>query len=374
MVYAVIGAGMIGSAAARHLAEAGHDVILIGPSEPDDKSKHTGAFASHYDAGRITRGLATDPFWAQASLASIARYRQIEADSGISFYNDVGCLLAGPKDAKHLQDVGRVAKDLRIDARHLSQKDMQDRFPFFAFSEDDIGYFEAKNAGTINPRALVAAQIKQAVAHGAKMVRTEAKALHETASGLVIETTSGDIKADQVLIATGGFAPNLIADLNLRVYARTVALFEVSEAEAQRLHNCPSMIYLDQDGNDPYLLPPIRYPDGKVYLKLGGDPDDQHLAPHEMTEWFQSGGNPDVGAHLEAQMRARMPDLEIDSMTTNACVTTFTDTGRPMIRRHSDRISLAVAGCGAGAKCSDQLGRLGAATLLGRELPAWASQ
>lgn len=374
MVYAVIGAGMTGSAAARHLAEAGHDVILIGPSEPDDKSKHTGAFASHYDAGRITRGLATDPFWAQASLASIARYRQIEADSDISFYNDVGCLLAGPKDAKHVQDVGRVAADLHIDAEHLSQKDVQDRFPFFAFSKDDIGYFEAKNAGTINPRALVAAQIKLAVAHGAQVLRAEAKALHETASGLVIETTSGDIKADQVLIATGGFAPNLLEGLNLRVYARTVALFEVSETEAQRLHNCPSMIYLDRDGNDPYLLPPIRYPDGKFYLKLGGDPEDRHLTPHEMTEWFQSGGNPDVGAHLEERMRARMPDLQIDSVTTNACVTTFTDTGRPLIKRHSERISLAVAGCGAGAKCSDELGRLGAEVLLGRELPAWASQ
>lgn len=374
MVYAIIGAGMIGSAAARHLAEAGYDVILIGPSEPDDKSKHSGAFASHYDAGRITRGLATDPFWAQASLASIARYRQIEADSGISFYNNVGCLLAGPKDAKHLQNVGRVATELCIDAAHLSQKDMQDRFPFFAIAENDIGYFEAKNAGTINPSALVAAQIKLAVAHGAQMLRTEAHALHETASGLVIETTSGDIEADQVLIAIGGFAPNLIEGLNLRVYARTVALFEVSESEARRLQNCPSMIYLDQDGNDPYLLPPIRYPDGKVYLKLGGDPDDRHLAPHELTEWFQSGGNPEVGAHLEAQMRARMPDLQIDSVTTNACVTTFTDTGRPLITRHSDRVSLAVAGCGAGAKCSDELGRLGAETLLGHALPAWTRQ
>ena len=374
MFYAVIGAGMIGSAAARHLAEAGHDVILIGPSEPDDKSKHTGAFASHYDAGRITRGLATDPFWAQASLASIARYRQIEADSGISFYDDVGCLLAGPEGAKHLQDVGRVATELRIDAEHLSQKDMKDRFPLFAFSKDDIGYFETKNAGTINPRALVAAQIKLAVSHGAKLLRAEAKALCERTSRLVIETSSGDIEADQVLIATGGFAPNLIDGLNLRVYARTVALFEVSEAEAQRLQKCPSMIYLDQDGNDPYLLPPIRYPDGKFYLKLGGDPNDRHLAPHEFTEWFQSGGNPDVGAHLEAQMRARMPDLQIGSVTTNACVTTFTDTGRPLIRRHSDRISLAVAGCGAGAKCSNELGRLGAETLLKRRLPAWATQ
>ena len=33
---AVIGRGMIGSAAARHLSKMGHDVALIGPDEPAD--------------------------------------------------------------------------------------------------------------------------------------------------------------------------------------------------------------------------------------------------------------------------------------------------------------------------------------------------
>ena len=32
--YIVVGAGLIGSAAAKYLAEAGEEVLLIGPSEP----------------------------------------------------------------------------------------------------------------------------------------------------------------------------------------------------------------------------------------------------------------------------------------------------------------------------------------------------
>ena len=44
---AVIGRGLIGSAAARHLALAGHKVTMIGPVEPDDKATHNGIFGSH---------------------------------------------------------------------------------------------------------------------------------------------------------------------------------------------------------------------------------------------------------------------------------------------------------------------------------------
>ena len=49
---AVIGRGLIGSAAARHLAEAGHRVVLIGPDEPVDRRTSPGPFCSHPDEGR----------------------------------------------------------------------------------------------------------------------------------------------------------------------------------------------------------------------------------------------------------------------------------------------------------------------------------
>lgn len=58
---AVIGLGMIGSAALRYLSQpaAGLHTVGIGPAEPRDWASHQGAFASHYDQAQITR--VTDP-------------------------------------------------------------------------------------------------------------------------------------------------------------------------------------------------------------------------------------------------------------------------------------------------------------------------
>ncbi|MBC8484173.1 MAG: FAD-dependent oxidoreductase, partial [Actinobacteria bacterium] len=50
---AVVGCGMLGSSAARRLADAGCDVVLIGQSEPTDHRTHTGVFASHPDIARV---------------------------------------------------------------------------------------------------------------------------------------------------------------------------------------------------------------------------------------------------------------------------------------------------------------------------------
>ena len=55
---AVVGRGLMGTAAARYLAQMGHRMALIGPSEPQNRATHDGPFGSHHDAGRITRGLA----------------------------------------------------------------------------------------------------------------------------------------------------------------------------------------------------------------------------------------------------------------------------------------------------------------------------
>jgi glycine/D-amino acid oxidase-like deaminating enzyme len=49
---AVIGKGLIGSAAARHLSLLTDGVALIGPDEPTLRSDHHDVFGSHYDEGR----------------------------------------------------------------------------------------------------------------------------------------------------------------------------------------------------------------------------------------------------------------------------------------------------------------------------------
>src|SRR3546814_5595646 len=95
--FIVIGAGMMGAAAARHLAQRVDGVALIGPGEPEDYRSHEGVFASHYDEARITRRFDADLLWATFAARSIERYREIEEGSGIRFYSEAACLFAGPE-------------------------------------------------------------------------------------------------------------------------------------------------------------------------------------------------------------------------------------------------------------------------------------
>jgi sarcosine oxidase len=374
LVIAVVGAGMIGAAAARHLAQAGHKVLLIGPPEPQDKATHQGVFASHYDEGRITRALDPWPFWSRVSRASIARYRQIEADSGVLFFHEVGTVMAGEEASPYIGRLLEVQKRDALPCDALRGEALAARFPFFRFDGGTLALHETQDAGYINPRALVRAQINIALKAGARLLPDTVLGLDETANGISIRTDQGTVLANQVLVAAGGFANMVLpAPLPLTVFARTVVLLEVDAAEAARLSAMPSLIWLEPDGNDPYLLPPIRYPDGRTYLKMGGDVVDVVLPDAgAIKDWFRSGGNPAVGQMLEAQVRARMPDLRIVSRHVQPCVTTFTPLNIPALARVSPRISVAVGGCGRAAKCSDELGRLGAELALGRSLPEWA--
>ena len=358
MKIAVVGRGLMGSAAARHLAVAGANVTVIGPSEPADKRVHQGVFGSHYDEGRITRHNALKPFWVEVSKAAIARYGEIEAQSGISFFTETGALMAG--DDGWMAQVDAAALEHGVESHALSADDLRARFPFFTFPRQYSGAYEARMAGHVSPRRLVVAQSEAARRAGAQL-------LEETVSGVDegrVTTDQGVHEFDQVLVAAGGWTDAVLGRApQLDVYARTVALFEISEGEAKRLAKMPSLVY--QLREDPYLLPPIRYPDGKIYVKLGGDPEDVKLDGTEAVhDWFRSGGNVDVRDRLEEMIRELMPSLAIRRVKMDACVTSWTADRLPEIRRLGPRLSVCTGGNGAGAKCSDELGRRGAALVL----------
>lgn len=367
MTIVVIGHGLIGSAAAKYLGRAGREVVLIGPDEPEDRAAHEGVFGSHYDEGRITRQLDADPYWSAVSRASIARYREMEADSGIGFFTECGGLMAGPGDGALVRGVGAVQAAAGIPAARLDAERLAEAFPYLRFAAGEAGFHEARDAGHISPRALVRAQGVLAAQAGVELIRAEVLGLKPEKAGIVVETTEGAIRAGEVLVAAGGFSNMVLPEpLPIRVMARTVAFFEVGAAERARLAGMPTLIHEPEGPGGIYLLPPILYPDGRHYLKIGGDPDDVALESVDAIKaWFRGAGRAEVGAFLEARIRALMPGLQVESIHTQPCVTTFTAEDRPAIRRLGPRISVATAGCGRGAKCSDELGRLAAGVVLG---------
>lgn len=368
MTIAVIGRGLIGAAAARHLAVAGQDVVLIGPEEPADKASHTGVFASHYDEGRITRALDPSPFWSRASRASIARYAEIEAASGIRFFSPVGSVVSGPEGGSFMRDVRAVAAAESISCDAPDAAERAGQFSYFAFPDGTDLLHEPMGAGYVSPRRLVAAQTEAAKRAGAQLIGAEVTGLHDTGAGIRVHHADGQLDTDQTLVAAGGFTNALLPNpLPINVYARTVALFELGADEAARLAGMPTLIKILADGRDLYLLPPIRYPDGKTYLKLGGDPVDVPLEDSETAKaWFRGQGDPQVVDYLASELQQIVPGLRAKSVSGIACVTTFTARDRPIIARLDDRLSVATAGHGKGAKCSDELGRLAAEAVMGR--------
>ena len=173
-----------------------------------------------------------------------------------------------------------------------------------------------------------------------------------------------------VLVAAGGFSnkPGLLPDrLDLNVYGRTVAFFEVDESEAGRLSAMPSTIYEPEDIMlGIYALPPIRYPNGKFYLKIGGDTVDIPLPEEsDVRAWFRTPGDAGAREHLIRNMGALMPGLKTLAVHTESCVTSYTPTGYPAIGWTSEPwIAVMAGGCGAAAKSSDEIGRLGSELLL----------
>lgn len=372
--YIIVGRGMLGAAAARHLAGESDGVALVGPAEPADAAGHTGVFASHYDEARITRTIDRDPVWAALAKSSIGRYGEISAASGIDFYHETGCLIVGPKCGganPYVGDVARAAAGLGVAVEMLDDRALADRFGFFSFEPGSEGIFEPRQAGYVNPRRLVAAQSLLAERAGAALIAQTVESVREEGGRVVVATVEGDrFTADKVMIAAGGFsiAKNLLPRvLDLKVYARTVAFFEIATADLSAYAGMPSLICEPRDpAGHIYLLPPVTYPDGRTYLKIGGDPDDLQLTSEpDIRAWFRSGGRETTRQHLSHIVDTLVPRLAGAKSTMAACVTSFTPGGYPAIGySESDRIAVLTGGCGAAAKSSDEIGRLGARLLL----------
>jgi len=378
--FIIVGKGMMGAAAARHLARSGARIALIGPDEPEDWASHGGVFSSHYDNGRITRTIDPDPVWAILAQRSIERYAEIAAESGVEFYSEAGCLIAAPLPGgtDHTLDHVIAARNrLGVEAPFVGEQDIEGQFPWFRFPAGYGGVFEPRNAGHINPRALVKAQVILAEKAGVTVVRSEVSAVARVGSAVNVRTVDGAIfRGGRAIIAAGGFSisgPLLARPLDLTVKARTVLFAEVGEADLQRFAAMPSLIgsALKQD-ESYYLLPPILYPDGKHYIKIGGDPSDVHIGSEpEVRAWFRGEANRSAADHMADLLSRVMPSFVPASLKWSPCVTTFTRHGYPYIGfADTDRIAVLTGGNGTAAKSSDEIGRLGASLLLNGVLDA----
>jgi sarcosine oxidase len=348
----------------------GDRVAVIGPDEPADRSTHTGVFASHYDEGRITRILDPDPVWGLLAKRSLSRYREIEVASGVGFYREVGHLTVAPRPQApddYSARVQHVARELDVACDTLNGAELAERFGYLAFEPGMVGFHQPRTAGHVSARSQVRAQTVAAQRQGATVIGRIARRARDHGDHVAVTLDNGDIvRGRTVLVATGAFSNAgelLPRPLDITVYARTVALVELTTTDLTRLEHMPSIIHRRHDElQGCYILPPIRYPDGRWYLKIGGRSDDRRLeSQSELQEWFASTGDHTAVEYLTERLRAVVPGLRPAAVHTDSCVTTHTPTGHVYADRiDGGRVGVLVGGNGTAAKSADELGRLGA--------------
>lgn len=346
---AVIGRGMIGGAAGRHLAEQGRSVALIGPGDE---------YSSHGDAGRITRIVGRTGVWTELAARSIERYADIAKRSGIDFHVPCGFLAAHEDAAGWADRAARFGSDARV-----VDRDWVQRTTGVDVSSDLGLVYEGAPGGYIQPRRLVAAQSRLAEAAGASVINAEVTSLNATSAGFEVSGGFGSVRARQVLLATGAFACDLTGvELAVERRPRTIVMAEWNGFDDGR--EIPSFV-CDQPPDDRveeiYWNPPIEYPDGVVRMKIGGNLGDfVPLEQDGLIEWFHSSGNLVEADSLSTNLQMLLPDADFGPMTTKPCIVTGTVTGYPYIGWIDDGIAVARGGNGSSAKSSDELGRLAA--------------
>jgi sarcosine oxidase len=356
----VVGAGPMGASAARHLSrEPGVEVTVIGPDAPADHHTHPGPHGAWHDEARLTRIVANDLVWSTLARESMARYPEIEAAGGMPFLRRTGVLYVHEQPST-FEPQWAVAQHHGVDC----SVEGPEAYPYLRMPAGTKVIHERGDAGVVNPKTLVANQLAGAVANGATLVRDSVTGIEVGSSGVAVRLAGGgEVAADRVLVAAGAYLNTVLPEpLPVVATGITALFFEVDDADG--LGDMPGMLWSVYEPGAPfiYTVPPTRYPDGKVWFKIGGYRESAPLhSAAEIDDWHRTDGGRLDAERLRAWVAEHVPVLAGRDRHAVGCVITDVASGVPLIANVVPERLYVASGCaGAAAKSCDEIGRLAA--------------
>jgi monomeric sarcosine oxidase len=237
----IVGAGVMGCAAAYQLARDGARVLLFDQ------------FAVGHDRGsshgpsRIIR-LAYDSLdYVALARASYALWRELEAESGERLLTQVGGLDIGAPDALALDEIRATYLAAGVPFAALDRDAIMARFPQFQLPEGTVGLYQADYSLLAADRCVMALA-DQARRHGAIIRASEpVGVVRATSGGVELRTDQGVYSADRLILSAGSWMRPLLRqldlDLPLTVQKEQVAFFRARDPEAFMPGRLPLVIH-----------------------------------------------------------------------------------------------------------------------------------
>ncbi|MEN0064140.1 MAG: FAD-dependent oxidoreductase [Myxococcota bacterium] len=358
----VVGAGPLGSATARHLAQRGLQTALVGPGFGQTDVVHS----SHHDQGRVCRRIDRVSTWTLLNVCSLANLEELEAQVGYPVRRPVGCLFASnmPDHAWFA-----AAPELEVEAS------IARAWPYALPGAVRFG-LEGPPAGILLVPTLLKAQHEALrLAGGTRHVTTLVERTHRDGVHRLRLANGEALRTPKVVLCTGAYANAWLDEpLDVVLETETTLLIPVDEGTARSFSEVPTLLWDGQGPgwSSPYVVPPLRFADGQWVLKLGCDLDlDQRFTEvHEVDAWFRHGDSEIQRPALLDAARTVFPDRSFSGARTSRCILTRTPHAHPMIGEVAPGCFIGIGGHGWGAMASDGIGEHIAHAVISEPSPA----
>jgi monomeric sarcosine oxidase len=196
----VVGAGLMGSAAAWSLSRRGREVIVLEAYEP----AHVGG--SSHGAARLFRRAYVDPLYAGLTAQAADVWHRLSDEAGENLIPLTGAVDFGPRlDAEKLYE--RLSS-LCVSAQLLTAAEAGERWPGMEFGERPVLFHS--DAGVFDPERAVAVMLRLAAASGAQL-SSRAPVTRIEPDGTVY-TAEQKYTADVVVVAAGPWLKPLLGE------------------------------------------------------------------------------------------------------------------------------------------------------------------
>ena len=345
----------MGAATACELSGKGLRVALI------DQSPIPNPRAASVDHSKVFRFAYPEPFYVSLAVDALARWRELEASTGVSLLSHTGALLIGRSEPSYATQCHDAMTSSGVETRMLDRRQIGELFPQFDNRSFAYGVYDPAGA-ILRAEPAVRAMVSLARQRGVTIIEDMRVAeLAGSANEISIAAESGAaIRCQRAMVASGPWSRKLVSLLNnkLTTTRQELVYFEPSPPKSNdpQLSFGPDKFPIFLELESGFYGFPIHHAGSmKIANHLKGVEVDPDSTPEEVSETFIDA--------CRAFFAEFIPGLVTASVReTRVCMYNNTPDDDFIIDWHPDLegVLLATGFSGHGFKFGPAIGRIAA--------------